>query len=185
MAHTGVNLIEQAFHQITEEQLAAFELKTSHLRMDSTQIASNICHFGQLQLLVEIVQRTYRHLTAADQAVWAERFAPYLGGSSGQYIYHLKGQDSRSHLQRVGELMQQCLTELGPHYGATDAYALLERVFREHFQVDATPLAAASTPPAVTLPAAPRSDLTAALARWFFHPTTTWPGLGRPISFPC
>lgn len=42
MQETGVNLLEQAFEKITDEQINAFELKTGQQRMDSTQIASII-----------------------------------------------------------------------------------------------------------------------------------------------
>ena len=42
MQETGENLFEQVFEQITDEQLAAFQLKTDKLRMDSTMIASNM-----------------------------------------------------------------------------------------------------------------------------------------------
>jgi len=40
MQETGVNLIEKAFEQVTDEQAEAFQLKSGKLRMDSTQIAS-------------------------------------------------------------------------------------------------------------------------------------------------
>jgi hypothetical protein len=40
MQETGINLIEKAFEQVTDEQTEAFQLKTGKLRMDSTQIAS-------------------------------------------------------------------------------------------------------------------------------------------------
>jgi hypothetical protein len=46
MQQTGENLIEKAFEQITDQQLAAYELKTGKQRMDSFQIASNIRHLG-------------------------------------------------------------------------------------------------------------------------------------------
>ena len=58
--------------------------------MDSTRIASNIEQMGRLQLLVEVLQRVHRMLNAAGQVHYADAFAPYLRGSSGQYIYHLK-----------------------------------------------------------------------------------------------
>ena len=51
MQETGENLFEQVFEQITDEQLAAFRLKTDKLRMDSTLIASNIREMTRLQLL--------------------------------------------------------------------------------------------------------------------------------------
>jgi len=101
MQERGKNLIEQVFEQITDEQIAAFELKTDKLRMDSTMIASNIRKMTRLQLLVEVLQRVHRMLDETDQQRHAEAFAPYLKGSSGQYIYHLKGEDVTKHLQRM------------------------------------------------------------------------------------
>ena len=103
MQETGENLFEQVFEQITDEQLAAFQLKTDKLRMDSTLIASNIREMTRLQLLVEVLQRTHRMLAERDkdQQQYAEAFAPYLKGSSGQYIYRLKAGDVAEHLHRA------------------------------------------------------------------------------------
>jgi len=133
MQETGENLIEQAFEQITDEQVAAFGLKTGRLRIDSTQIASNIRRMGRLQLLVEILQRVHRILSAAEQARYAEEFAPYLKGSSGQYVYHLKGGDIEPHMQCIGELMQRLLVELESEHQPHETYQVLERVFHEQF----------------------------------------------------
>jgi len=133
MQSTGENLIEVAFEQVTDEQIAAFELKTHNLRMDSTLIASNIRKMSRLQLLVEVLQRVHRMLAEPDQQRYAEEFVPYLRGSSGQYIYHIKGEESQAHLQRIGELMQQLLSELPDTYANEPAYQVLKRVFKEHF----------------------------------------------------
>jgi hypothetical protein len=135
MGASGENLIEGAFEQVTDAQIAAFQLKTGSLRMDSTQIASNIRQSCRLQLLVEILQRTHRMLSAADQAHYAEVFAPYLKGSSGQYVYHIKGQDTDAHLQQIGEVMYRLLTELAAAYATHPTYAMLQRVFGEQFDV--------------------------------------------------
>lgn len=136
MQETGENLIEQVFEQITDEQIAAFELKTDKLRMDSTMIASNIRKMTRLQLLVEVLQRVHRMLDETDQQRYAEAFEPYLKGSSGQYIYHLKGEDVTEHFQRIGELMGRLVDELATGYSEEPAYRVLQRVFREHFIVD-------------------------------------------------
>jgi len=136
MQETGENLFEQVFEQISDEQLAAFELKTDKLRMDSTMIASNIRAMTRLQLLVEVLQRVHRMLEEADQQQRAEAFEPYLKGSSGQYVYHLKGEDVTEHLQRIGELMGCLVDELVADYGEESAYRVLQRVFQEHFTVD-------------------------------------------------
>jgi hypothetical protein len=132
----GINLIAKAFEQITDEQIKAYQLKTGKQRMDSTQIASNIRAMSRLQLLVEVLQRVHRMLNATDQVTYGEAFAPFLQGSAGQYVYHLKGKDSDEHLQKIGNLMQ-CLVEgLRPTYSHEPVYQMLERVFGEHFRVE-------------------------------------------------
>ena len=133
MCRTGENLIDQAFCQITDAQVEAFQLKTGRLRMDTTQIASNIRRMSRVHLLVEVLQRAHRMLNQADQAHYAEAFAPYLQGSSGQYVYHLKGAETSPHLQRIGELMQRLLVELAPTYATDATYQMLQRVFDEQF----------------------------------------------------
>ena len=136
MQETGINLLEKAFEQVTDEQLKAFKLKTGKQRMDSTQIASNIREMGRLQLLVEVLQRVHRMLTEEDQVRHEETFAAYIKGHSGQYIYHLKGKDTSEHLQKIGELMQRLVEELHDNYKEEPVYMVLCRVFTEHFRVE-------------------------------------------------
>jgi hypothetical protein len=136
MQETGINLLDQAFEQVTDQQIAAYHLKTGKQRMDSTQIASNIRSMSRLQLLVEVLQRVYRMLTEEDQGHYAEEFAPYIQGHAGQYVYHIKGQDTSEHLQKIGELMVHLLSELQPSYCDTPVYQMFERVFGEHFRMD-------------------------------------------------
>ena len=135
MQEKGVNLLDQAFEQVTDEQIAAFQVKTGKQRMDSTQVASNIRQMGRVQLLVEVLQRVHRMLSAADKESYAEAFAPYLKGHAGQYVYHMKSEETASHLQQVGTLMQRLLVELKSAYAAEPVYQVLVRVFGEHFRV--------------------------------------------------
>jgi len=136
MQETGINLLEKAFEKVTDQQIAAYQLKTGKQRMDSTQIASNIRVMGRLQLLVEVLQRVYRMLKGEDQSHYAEEFAPYIQGHAGQYVYHIKGQDTSEHLQRIGELMQHLLVELESNYAQEPVYQMLMRVFGEHFKLE-------------------------------------------------
>lgn len=135
MQETGKNLMEKAFEQVTDEQIKAYQLKTGKQRMDSTQVASNIRTMGRLQLLVEVLQRVYRMLSEEEQERYAEEFAPYTQGHAGQYVYHLKGEDSDAHLQKIGEVMQRMLEELRSQYAEHEVYQMFERVFGEHYQV--------------------------------------------------
>ena len=132
---TGINLLDQAFEQITDKQLAAFELKTGKQRMDSTQVGSNIRQQGRLQLLVEILQRVQRMLSESDQERMAETFAPYLHGHPGWYVYRLKKEEFATHIEQVGRVMLRLLEELKVAYGECKEYQMLERVFDEHFRV--------------------------------------------------
>lgn len=133
MQETGENLIERAFEQVTDDQMAAFELKTNKLRMDSTLIASNIRQTTRLQLLIEVLQRVQRMLDEGDQQRYADDFAAYLKGSSGQYLYSIKREEYAEHVQRVGDLMHHLVTELQAKYAHEPAYQVLDRVFKEHF----------------------------------------------------
>jgi hypothetical protein len=133
MQKTGENLIEKAFEQITDKQLAAYELKTGKQRMDSFQIASNIRQFGRVQLLVTVLQRTQRMLNEADQVRYADDFAPYLKGHAGHYVYRLKKDEVGARLQIIGDLMARLLTDLEAGYGKEDGYQVLARTFGDHF----------------------------------------------------
>jgi hypothetical protein len=136
MQETGINLLDQAFEQVTDEQIKAYQIKTGKQRMDSTQIASNIREMGRLQLLVEVLQRVHRMLTAEDQTRYKENFAAYIKGHSGQYLYHLKGEDTSEHLEKIGEQMQRLVDDLHGNYEEEPVYKVLCKVFDEHFRVE-------------------------------------------------
>ena len=133
MQETGRNLLDEAFEQVTDEQLAAFEIKTGKQRMDSTFVASNIRRMGRLQLLVEVLQRVNRMLKKSDQEKYAEEFAAYLKGHSGQYVYRVKGTDISTHLRQIGIFMRRLLVDLKEAYAEDPVYQVLERVFGEHY----------------------------------------------------
>jgi len=136
MRRSGENLIEQAFEQVTDEQIGAFGVKTGKVRMDSTEIASNICNMSRLHLLVEVLQRVHRMLGEIDRARYEQAFAPYLRGSAGQYVYRVKGEDGAAHMERLGELMSRLVVELAAIYGEDEGYQLLVHVFGEHFVLE-------------------------------------------------
>ena len=133
MQETGENLLEEAFEQVTDEQIEALALKTGKLRMDSTQIASNIRQMSRVQLLVEVTQRVWRMLTEEDQTRYATDFAPYLKGTSGQYTYHIEPGETPRHLEAIGHLLRRSVAELAAEYGEQETYRVLARVYDEHF----------------------------------------------------
>jgi hypothetical protein len=136
MQRTGKNVLAEAFAQITDAQIKAFQVKTGRLRMDSTFIASNICDMSRLHLLVEVLLRVHRMLTPADQARLEPDFAAYRKDSAHQYVYRVKGEDGAQHMQQIGDLMLRLLNDLASAYKQDETYQMLERVFHEHFVVE-------------------------------------------------
>ena len=132
----GVNLVAQAFEDITDQQIVALKVQTGIQRMDSTQIASNILDMSRLQLLVEGLLRMHRLLSEAEQHSYQEWLGAYVEGSSGQYVYRVKGKEATAaHTQQVGQVIHWLLLELKERYGTTPAYQTLERLFRENFDL--------------------------------------------------
>jgi hypothetical protein len=132
----GVNLITQAFEAITDQQLAALELKTNTQRMDSTQIASNMMVMSRLQLLVEGVQRMWRVLDETEQGTYQEWLEEYIQRDSGQYVYRVKDKETAvKKTAQIGKVIHRLLTETGPTHEKEPAYQVLERLFREHFNL--------------------------------------------------
>jgi hypothetical protein len=135
-AEQGINLLEQAFEQITDAQITSLKVRTGMQRMDSTQIASNIISASRLQLLVEGLQRVERILSEADKVRLAEIFAPYTKNSAGHYTYRVKGKEAvQEHLQKIGQVIHTLLQELKPVYAAEKPYQVLERLFTENFHL--------------------------------------------------
>jgi hypothetical protein len=132
----GVNLLEKAFEQITDQQLVELKIRTGQQRMDSTHIASNIVDASRLHLLVEGIQRLHRMLDATEQQRLHEWFAPYLKETAGHYTYRIKGKPAtQAHLEKVGQTLVVLLAALKPIYEQHEVYAVVERLFHEHFHI--------------------------------------------------
>jgi hypothetical protein len=132
----GTNLLVQAFADITDQQLAAFQLRTDQQRMDSTQIASHILDASRLHLAVEALQRLIRLMSESEQLSFADRLAPYLQGDAGQYVYRVKGKAATAeHLQRVGTDLHLLLQALQDRYEQEAVYQVVQRFFTENFQI--------------------------------------------------
>jgi hypothetical protein len=136
-AEHGINLLEKAFEQVTDQQITALKVRTGMQRMDSTQIASNIVSASRLQLLVESLIRLERILRAEDKERLSDRLAPFTRDSAGHYTYRIKGQQAvRKHMQRIGETIYEILEELGSAYEEEIAYQVLARLFAENFTLE-------------------------------------------------
>jgi hypothetical protein len=136
---SGVNLLEQCFEDITDQQVIAFKVRTDQQRMDSTMIASNILDSSRLQLAAELLQRIERMLSETDRARYAERLAPYMKDTVNQYVYRIKGkQQVQEELTHMGQLIYVLLADLRNGYAQHPFLPVVERFFAENFQVEET-----------------------------------------------
>jgi hypothetical protein len=120
----GINLLEKAFESITDQQIMELKIHTGQQRMDSTQIASNI------------LDALHRLLKPEDQERLASWFAPFIQDTAGHYAYRVKGKVARqAQLEKVGQTLFALLAELQPDYENHEVYAVVARLFKEHFHV--------------------------------------------------
>jgi hypothetical protein len=133
---TGENLFQVVFNQVTDEQVKKLGVKTDLQRMDSTQLLSHIADLSRLELLVEVLQRLHRMLSEADQATYAEIFAPYLHQSAGQYTYRIRGKAAVwEHIQQLGVVLHDLLGRLAESYREQPVYQVAQRFFAENFHL--------------------------------------------------
>ncbi|MCB9433803.1 MAG: transposase [Ardenticatenaceae bacterium] len=134
---TGENLYEVVFAVVTDEQIEKLKLKVAWQRMDSTQLLSNIAMGSRLELVLHVLQRGVAALPEARQAIWRQEQAAYVVKQPRHIYYGLKNEEVPGYLQQTGELLLTLLSELEAEGEATEARALVERVLREQYQVEA------------------------------------------------
>lgn len=130
---SGINLIEGLFDGLTKEQLATLKVKTDLQRCDSLQVQSNIRAYSRLQLLIEVLLRVHRVLTDDDATKFAEVFWPYVGNTSGHYVYRVEHEKIDSELGQLAKAYGILHDTILGTYGDTDVGRIFARVFGEHF----------------------------------------------------
>jgi hypothetical protein len=130
----GTNLLEQVFDRFSEAELKRLNLKTAIQRGDSFLAASNVAHFSRLRLVIEVLRRLHRVLSASDQAQYASLFAPYLSQSSSNYVYSVGGPKVMDELAQLGLIYHQLYPALSPQYGDLAVFAVFKRVWEENFE---------------------------------------------------
>lgn len=130
---TGIHLIEQIFDGLTAEQLATLAIKTDIQRCDSLQVESNIRSYSRIQLLLEVLHRVYRVFCDEDKERFDPLFAPYIGKTSGQYVYKVEHANLGSELERLAGVYMALRETVVTTYGGTDIARIFFRVFEEHF----------------------------------------------------
>ncbi len=84
-------------------------------------------------MIIEVLQRFVRALADEDRAAIAALVDPYVGQSSGQYLYRLEAEAIPDELAHLGSVYQQLVERFEADYGDTEIYRILHRVYTEHF----------------------------------------------------
>ena len=132
---TGENLLERVFDGLTASQLKELHIKTDIQRTDSFQAASNIRSYTRLQLLVEMLIRVHRVLSAEDKRKYGLLFSSYVKTTSGQFIHRLADTQFEQEFKTIGETYQQVHAEIFPQYQDHEVFGIFERVYAEQFVV--------------------------------------------------
>jgi hypothetical protein len=133
-ADTGINLMQQVFEQVTDEQLETVALATGWQRMDSTQVLSNLAQMTRLELLVAVMQVVHERLPEPAQERWGARWASYLEGRPHQVCYKIPAAEVGGHLAIIGEELCAVEAELAEQASESEALALIRRVLEEQYE---------------------------------------------------
>ena len=133
---TGINLYQETFNAITDEQLTELELKTGWQRMDSTQLLSNIAQMSRLGLVLSVLQKGVRVLPAAENEKWNTDHETYLKPKPQNFCYRVKRDEVAGHLVQVGQLLLELVAVLTQYQASAEIIQLVERVLQDLYVID-------------------------------------------------
>ncbi len=132
-----INLFDDVFKKLTENELNKLDLKTDIQRTDSTLISSNIRRYSRLQLMIEVLIRFSRDLTELDKLFISKQLSEYTALSSEKYIYNLSSKDLPHEFQKIGELYHKLYLHFkdSSQYSNEESFKLFNRVYSENFKI--------------------------------------------------
>ena len=133
---TGINLYQETFNAITDEQLTELELKTGWQRMDSTQLLSNIAQMSRLGLVLSVLQKGVSVLPAAENEKWNTDQETYLKPEPQNFCYRVKKDEVDGHLVQVGQLLLELVAVLTQYQANAEIIQLVERVLQDLYVID-------------------------------------------------
>ena len=133
---TGINLYQETFNAITDEQLTELELKTGWQRMDSTQLLSNIAQMSRLGLVLSVLQKGVSALPAAENEKWNTDHETYLKPEPQNFCYRVKRDEVAGHLVQVGQLLLELVAVLTQYQASAEIIQLVERVLQDLYVID-------------------------------------------------
>jgi hypothetical protein len=133
---TDINLYQETFKAITDEQLAELELKTGWQRMDSTQLLSNIAQMNRLSLVLSVLQKGVSALPVDENEKCYTDHGKYLKPKPQNFCYRIKQEEVAGHLVQVGQLLLELVEVLTQYQADAEIIQMVERVLQDLYVVD-------------------------------------------------
>jgi hypothetical protein len=128
----GNNPIKKVFEELTERFIEKAGVRTDIIRMDSTQITSNMKRMSRIEIMSRTLKKFLKGLPEEESARYAQEYERYTDDEKRK-AYLGKITDSKKALEKIA---QDMLTVLNRYQDTPDAteresYKLLERVLND------------------------------------------------------
>lgn len=132
----GKNLIDLAFTQLSKNQSLEFYVSGKRIRMDSKLIGSNIAWMNRYELVHETLRFYYKDIKDSDKLPLElkKRLDQVLKVKGQKVVYTLAGEDVKTRLKELGELINQILVLFDK--SDSEAFKTLKKVFEEQFEIN-------------------------------------------------
>ena len=128
----GVNPIEEVFETLSAHFIEKAGVQTDIIRMDSTQITSNMRRMSRIDIMSRTLQQFLKRLDPEEIAPYQQAYARYIDEDKRKAYLESIAEPSRA-LEIIASDMLEVLTRYQehPHYSQQAAYHLLERVLND------------------------------------------------------
>jgi hypothetical protein len=128
----GVNPIEEVFERLTAHFIQKAGVRTDIIRMDSTQITSNMRRMSRIDIMSRSLQQFLKGLEPEEIARYQQAYEQYIEEDKRKAYLESIAEPSRA-LETIASDMLEVLTRYQdhPHYSQQAAYHLLERVLKD------------------------------------------------------
>jgi hypothetical protein len=136
MRENNEDLLQKVFEKVTREQVKEFEVSGKNIRMDSKLFSSNIGWYSRYEIIHQTFVLFCKSLNESDFLLFSEeekqQLKLLLEEEPQKTIYHSTREDIHTRMQVIGIQIYKSLLLFNSNN--SEAYQLLQRVFREQYK---------------------------------------------------
>lgn len=132
---TGTDLFNQEFNRLVSSQIEEFKVNTKIARVDSTQLATNVCACNRIQLIIESIKRLNRVVGKSEQEFLKGLCPDYLKYEADNYVSLLKPSGIEDEFSKLGHCCYVIINEFGDKYSHLYEWQMFIRIFKEQFVI--------------------------------------------------